>query len=141
MDSLPYQGLSHNNGPSIQTNPFSWVWQRPNGVSIGGTRYKRGVTVVAPSNTVIDLNRSCKLFTASVGIDDMTLGLGSAKFTVEDAATGAVLWRSPVIHGGDPAVPVSVPLGGVSAIKLVVHGSHGFIGGQIADWADAGFTC
>jgi RNA polymerase sigma factor (sigma-70 family) len=141
VDSLPYQGMTNKDGPAIEPDALSWVWQRPNGVDIGGTAYKRGVTVVAPSTTLIDLNRSCRVFSASVGIDDMTLGRGSAKFTVEDGTSGAVLWRSGVIHGGDPAVSFSVPLDGLTSIRLVVHGSHGFLGGQIADWADAGFTC
>jgi hypothetical protein len=133
--------MANNGGPAIEPNALSWLWRRPNGVSIGGTPYKRGITVVAPSSTLIDLNRSCKVFSASVGIDDMTLGHGSAKFTVEDGTSGAVLWRSGVIHGGDPAVSLSVPLSGLTSIRLIVHGSHGFLGGQIADWADAGFTC
>jgi RNA polymerase sigma factor (sigma-70 family) len=141
LDSLPYQGMTNTGGPAIEPNALSWVWQRPNGVSIGGTSYKRGITVVAPSSTLIDLNRSCKVFSASVGIDDMTLGRGSAKFTVEDGTSGAVLWRSGVIHGGDPAVSFSVPLDALTSIRLIVHGAHGFLDGQIADWANAGFTC
>jgi hypothetical protein len=141
LDALPFQGVSNSGGPAIEPNALGWVWQRPSGVSIGGTTYKRGVTTVAPSGTVIELNRSCSLFTASVGVDDMTMGLGAANFTVEDAGSGAVLWRSPVIHGGDPAVPVSVSLKGLTSIRLIARGSHGFLGGQVADWADAAFTC
>jgi hypothetical protein len=141
VDSLPFLGVSNADGPAIEPDAFNWVWQRPDGVSIGGTKYRRGITVVAPSATVIDLNRSCSSFSASVGVDDLTMGWGAARFTVEDGDTGAVLWSSDVIHGGDPAVSFSVPLTGLSSVRLVVHGSHGHFGGQVADWADAGFTC
>ncbi|MEZ0067770.1 RNA polymerase sigma factor (sigma-70 family) [Streptacidiphilus sp. MAP12-20] len=141
VDTLPFQGIGASNGPALEPDAFNWVWQRPDGVSIGGTTYKRGITVVAPSTTVIDLNRACRVFTGAVGIDDMTLGWGSAGFTVEDGSTGAVLWRSDQLHGADAAESFSVPLAGLTSIKLVVHGGHGHFGGQVADWANAGFTC
>ncbi|MEY9847688.1 RNA polymerase sigma factor (sigma-70 family) [Streptacidiphilus sp. BW17] len=142
VDTLPYQGSGPATGPALAPpSVFNWVWQRPDGVSIGKKSYARGITVMAPSNAVVDLNRACTNFSAWVGIDDMTMGLGSAKFTVENGTTGAVLWQSGVIHGGDPAENVSVSLKGLTKIKLVVRGSHGFIGGQVADWADARFSC
>ncbi|MBF9068474.1 sigma-70 family RNA polymerase sigma factor [Streptacidiphilus fuscans] len=142
VDTLPYQGSGPADGPALAPpSVFNWVWQRPDGVSIGKKSYTRGITVMTPSSAVVDLNRACTNFSAWVGIDDMALGLGSAQFSVENGTTGAVLWQSGVIHGGDPAEKVSVSLKGLTEIKLVARGAHGFIGGQIADWADARFTC
>ncbi|SCE55896.1 NPCBM/NEW2 domain-containing protein [Streptomyces sp. DvalAA-43] len=117
----------------------SWVWQRSN-VSIGGTRYAHGVTVNGNSSVTIQLNRQCSRYEAMVGIDDMTLGLGSVRFSVFNGA-GARLWRSPVMNGDDPAVPVDVGITGQESIRLVVEhaGPGGFA--ALADWADSRISC
>ncbi|MFC1418537.1 sigma-70 family RNA polymerase sigma factor [Streptacidiphilus cavernicola] len=146
VDALPYSGVGVSNGPSIDGSASSGVWQRSRGVRVGGQSYPRGITVRAPSSVTVQLNRQCREFDASAGIDDLTLGLGSARFSVLDATTGRMLWHSGVVHGGDSAVPVSVPLSGVTAIRLVVRpGWTGPFGGfgvaDVADWANARFSC
>lgn len=95
------------------------VWQRPGGMSIGGTRYGHGVSVRVPSETTIDLNRKCAKYEAYAGLDDMTLGLGAARFAVW--ADGVRLWRSGVLRGGEPAVPVRVGIAGRRTVRLVVE--------------------
>ena len=88
-------------------------------MSIAGTRYGHGVTVHASSSVTIDLNRRCAAYDALVGVDDLTLGLGAVRFSVY--GDGVRLWRSAVMRGGDPAVPVHVDLAGRETIRLVVE--------------------
>lgn len=116
----------------------SWVWQRY-GVSIAGKRYANGVTVHGRSSVTIDLNRRCGSYDALVGVDDMTHGLGEVFFSVY--GDGVRLWKSGLVRGGDPAVPVRVDLGGRETVRLVVepHGPGGLP--VLADWADSRFSC
>lgn len=108
-------------------------------MSIGGTWYEQGITVHPRSSVVVDLNRRCSTYAAFVGVDDMTSGLGSVRFSVY--ADGARLWRSPVVDGGDPAVPVRVGIAGRTSIRLVTEPSRPFGAVGLADWADARITC
>jgi hypothetical protein len=116
----------------------SWVWQRW-GVSIAGQRYTHGVTVHGESSVTIDLNRSCSAYDALVGVDDLTLGLGQVSFSVY--ADGARLWQSPLVKGGDPAIPVHVNLNGRKTIRLAVEPHTRFDAVALADWAESTFQC
>lgn len=116
----------------------SWVWQR-HGVSIGDERYANGVTVHGRSSVTIDLNRECSAYTAMAGVDDSTLGLGKFRFSVY--ADGVRLWRSAVIEGGDPAVPIHVNLTGRETVRLVVEPHRTFDTLLLADWAESKFSC
>ncbi|MHA6761048.1 sigma-70 family RNA polymerase sigma factor [Streptacidiphilus sp. PAMC 29251] len=144
VDALPFTGVGPATGPSVDGSVSSWLWQRSRGVRIGGQNFGRGITVHAPSSVTIQLNRQCSEFDASAGIDDMTLGLGAARFSVLDANSGRTLWSSGVMHGGDTAVPVDVPLRGVTAIRLIATGGRSGPFGSVvnvADWANARFRC
>ncbi|MGK5631503.1 NPCBM/NEW2 domain-containing protein, partial [Streptomyces sp. URMC 123] len=71
--------------------------------------------------------------------DDMTLGIGAMRFSVY--ADGVRLWRSPVLRGSDPAIPVRVPLVGRRVLRLVVEpGEPGAVIG-VANWARARVHC
>ena len=141
VDSLPYSGFGNTRGPSLADDAASDVWQRGGGVRVGGTAYSRGITMDAPSSATIDLNGQCSEFDASVGIDDMTMGLGAVRFSVLDDSTGRTLWQSGIVSGGDPAVPVQVALKGLTAIRLAVVPADGSYLANEADWADARFSC
>ncbi|MFF4770503.1 sigma-70 family RNA polymerase sigma factor [Streptomyces sp. NPDC001255] len=116
--TLPYGLTGDGTGPEMRLSA-SPVWQRPGGMSIGGTRYGHGVSVRIPSETTIDLNRKCAKYEAYAGLDDMTLGLGAARFAVW--ADGVRLWRSGVLRGGEPAAPVRVGIAGRRTVRLVVE--------------------
>ena len=141
VDSLPYSGLGSTKGPSLRPDAEDGVWQRSGGVRIGGVTYARGITATAPSSAAIDLNGQCREFDAYAGVDDMELGMGAVTFAVLDDTTGRTLWRSGVVHGGDRAVSVRVELAGVSAIRLVALPAAGSLVPDVADWADARFSC
>ncbi|MFF8953658.1 sigma-70 family RNA polymerase sigma factor [Streptomyces sp. NPDC014940] len=125
--------------PEMRLRQSSWVWQRY-GMSVGGKRYARGVSVHGGSSVVVDLNRRCTAYDALVGVDDMTLGLGKAVFSVY--ADGGLLWRSGVVAGRDTAVPVHVDLTGRGTVRLEVSArGAGLDRVALADWAEARFSC
>ncbi|MEU2672870.1 sigma-70 family RNA polymerase sigma factor [Streptomyces sp. NPDC007164] len=139
VSELSYSIMGDHSEPEVVMGESSWVWQRSN-VSIGGTTYAHGVTVNSNSSVTIQLNRQCTRYEAMVGIDDLTMGLGSARFSVFNG-DGTRLWQSPVMNGDDPAVPVSVGITGQESIRLVVEPGHpgGFT--ALADWANSRISC
>ncbi|MEU0391011.1 sigma-70 family RNA polymerase sigma factor [Streptomyces chartreusis] len=135
---LSYDINGDGTAPEMRIGASSWVWQRY-GLSAGDRRYTHGVTVHGRSSVTIDLNRSCSSYEALVGVDDMALKLGKVYFSVY--ADGVRLWRSGLVEGGDPAVPVQVDLTGRSTVRLVVE-PHGALDNlALADWAESTFTC
>ncbi|MBW1604568.1 sigma-70 family RNA polymerase sigma factor [Streptomyces sp. JJ66] len=135
---LPFDVVGDGTGPAVRVGESGPVWQR-SGLRVGGRSYRHGITVQAPSTVLIDLNRECAAYEAVAGVDDLTLGLGAARFTV--LGDGRQLWRSGVVRGGEPPVPVSVPLAGVRVLHLVVepHGPYGPV--TQADWAHSVLRC
>nr|WP_226962911.1 MULTISPECIES: sigma-70 family RNA polymerase sigma factor [unclassified Streptomyces] len=139
VNRLPYDLFGDGTGPELRMGGSSWLWQRYE-MTIGGKRYGPGITVHPRSSVIVDLNRECSAYEAFVGIDDMSLGLGSARFSVygED---GKRLWRSPVVEGGDPAVPVRVGITGRTSLRLVVEPARPFGAVALANWAEARIGC
>ncbi|MER5466483.1 sigma-70 family RNA polymerase sigma factor [Streptomyces sp. NPDC002668] len=138
VNQLEYGVFGDHAAPEVRLGESSWLWQRW-GMSIGGTRYGHGVTVHAESSVTIDLNRRCSAYDALVGIDDLTLGRGAVRFSVY--GDGRRLWRSPVMRGGDAAVPVHVPITGQRTIRLVVHPHTPLDSVALGDWARAQISC
>ncbi|MFD5945916.1 sigma-70 family RNA polymerase sigma factor [Streptomyces collinus] len=135
---LSYDISGDGTKPEMRIGSSSWVWKR-SGLSIGAQRYAHGVTVHGRSSVTIDLNRPCLSYDALVGVDDMTLRLGKVYFSVY--ADGVRLWRSPLVEGGDPAVPVHVNLAGRSTVRLVVEPRSALDNLMPVDWAESRFTC
>ncbi|MFE1944478.1 sigma-70 family RNA polymerase sigma factor [Streptomyces massasporeus] len=135
---LSYDISGDGTRPEMRIGSSSWVWKR-SGLSVGDRRYAHGVTVHGRSSVTIDLNRSCSSYDALVGVDDMTLRLGKVYFSVY--ADGARLWRSPLVEGGAPAVPVHVNLTGRSTVRLVVEPRSALDNLMPVDWAESRFTC
>ncbi|MGW8797243.1 sigma-70 family RNA polymerase sigma factor [Streptomyces sp. NPDC055775] len=139
VSKLRYSVLGDHTKPEVATGESSWVWRR-SGMSTGGTRYAHGVTVQSRSSVTIELNRPCSRYEAMVGVDDLTPGLGSVRFSVFNGA-GARLWRSPVMNGNHPPVPVSLGIAGQQRIRLVVEPHTPFGGVALADWTQSGISC
>ncbi|MEV0526589.1 sigma-70 family RNA polymerase sigma factor [Streptomyces sp. NPDC050439] len=135
---LRYGIVGDGTEPEMRLGESSWVWQR-SGMSIADKQYGHGVTVHGQSSVTIDLNRTCSSYEAVVGVDDMTMGLGKVRFSV--FGDGTRLWKSPLIEGGDPAVPVQVNLTGRKTIRLVVEPHSPFYSAALADWAQSRFRC
>ncbi|PJN28656.1 RNA polymerase subunit sigma-24 [Streptomyces sp. CB02613] len=139
VSELAYSVFGDHTEPEVAMGRSSWIWQRSN-VSIASARYAHGVTVHSRSSVTIELNRPCTRYEAMVGVDDMTLGLGAVRFSVFNG-DGVRLWRSPVMEGGEPAVPVSVGIAGQSSIRLVVEPEGPMGGVALADWAESRISC
>ncbi|MEV8565554.1 sigma-70 family RNA polymerase sigma factor [Streptomyces sp. NPDC051322] len=138
VNRLSYSLLGQHTAPEIDLGGSSWVWQRGN-LRVDRTTYDHGITVHTPSSVTIELNRRCSTYQAFAGIDDLSLGLGSARFSVY--GDGTRLWRSEVLHGGDPAVPVTVGIAGRSRIRLVVERGGPLSSVGLADWAQSQISC
>ncbi|MDT9684349.1 sigma-70 family RNA polymerase sigma factor [Streptomyces sp. TRM76323] len=138
VGQLKYDVFGDRTGPELRFGGSGWVWRR-HGLSVGGTSYGHGITVHPGSSVTVDLNRTCSVYQALVGIDDMSRGLGPVRFSVW--ADGVRLWRSPVVDGGDPAVPVRVGIAGRATVKLVTEPSRLAGAVALADWAEARITC
>ncbi|MFP3992718.1 NPCBM/NEW2 domain-containing protein, partial [Streptomyces sp. E11-3] len=138
VNRLDYGVFGDGTKPEVRLTESTWLWQRSS-VSIGGTRYGHGATVHGSSSVVIDLNRSCRAYDALVGVDDLMHGLGAVRFSVY--ADGARLWRSQVIRGGDPAVPVHVDLTGRKTLRLVVEPHTQLDRVALVDWAQSRISC
>ncbi|MFJ9588798.1 sigma-70 family RNA polymerase sigma factor [Streptomyces acidicola] len=137
-NELEYGIVGDGTRPEMRLGESSWVWQRY-GVSIAGRTYANGVTVNGLSSVTVALNRQCTAYDALVGVDDRTHGLGKVSFSVY--ADGVRLWKSALVAGGDPAVPVHLDLSGRRTVRLVVEPHHHVDVVALADWAEARFTC
>ncbi|MFI5805808.1 sigma-70 family RNA polymerase sigma factor [Streptomyces sp. NPDC051561] len=138
---LTYSPLGDHTSPEVRLADSSPLWQR-SAMSIGGVGYGHGVSVPPDSSVTIDLNRKCTTYDAMAGVDDMTMGSGAVRFSVY--GDGVRLWRSPVIRGGDAAVPVHVGIAGRKTLRLVTEsvesGEPGDAAG-FADWARSRIGC
>jgi len=116
-----------------QPQPNQSVDRHP--LAIGGKQFEHGLGTHANSVFRLALGGKGERFTASVGVDDEVGKQGSIEFQV--TGDGKTLWESGVLHGGDPAKEVSVPLDGVKLLILTVGDAGDGISYDHADWADA----
>ncbi len=114
-------------------------FERP--LRLGDTEYGRGLYCHADSKVIVRLPGPGKTFSAVVGVDNnenTSSGNGSVLFRV--SAGGATLFRSNVLHGAAPGIPVSVDLAGATEFVLEVGDADDGIASDQADWADAKVT-
>jgi alpha-galactosidase len=105
---------------------------------IGDKEYTQGLCCHATSRIVAHLPRPGNIFTAVVGVDNNEStagGKGSVVFSVE--ANGKELFKSEVMHGGQPGVAVSVDLGGATEFVLNIGDAGDGISSDQGVWADA----
>ncbi|MGI5398037.1 sigma-70 family RNA polymerase sigma factor [Streptomyces sp. CA-135486] len=138
VSRLEFGLFGDHTGPEVRLAGSSWLWQR-SGMSIAGNRYGHGASMHARSSVTIDLNRRCSAYDALVGVDDLTPVRGAVRFSVY--GDGSRLWRSPVMRGGDAAVPVHVSLAGRKTLRLVVEPQTPFDSALLGDWARSQLTC
>lgn len=102
---------------------------------IHGQTFTNGVGTHATSKLRLALDGNAQRFTAEVGVDDGAGKEGSVEFVV--SGNGKVLWRSGVLHTGDPARPVNVSLVGIKTLVLQVTDGEDGESNDHADWANA----
>lgn len=109
-----------------------------NAIKIRGTAFAKGLGVHADSNLAYQLGGTCRLFKTTIGLDDEVHGSGSVVFRV--TGDGKELYRSPLLKGGNPPVPLELDISGVKELGLVVDRADNFTLDH-ADWADAQVNC
>ncbi|GAB2849649.1 glycoside hydrolase family 97 catalytic domain-containing protein [Lentzea nigeriaca] len=114
-------------------------------LTTGGVRFGRGIGTT-PGDKVVELG-ACTRFDATVGVDDEVDGRvdraagvgGSVAFVV--IGDGRVLYESPLRRSVDPALPISVDVGGVRSLTLRVTDGGDGTSLDNAVWGDARLTC
>jgi hypothetical protein len=108
-------------------------------ISIAGTTYAKGLGVHAASDIRYTIAAGCTLV-AAVGVDDEVGLRGSVVFEVWNG-TATRLYQSVVKRGGQAATPISVPLTGVTSLRLVVTDGGDGNYNDHGDWGAARITC
>ncbi len=115
-------------GKSIDGNP----------IRLDGVVYPHGIGVHAASAFSIALHGAATHFSAVVGVDDEKKGTGSVTFAVLVDGKKAV--QTPILHGGDKPLLLSVDLTGAQTLLLKVGDGGDGISSDHADWAGAEIT-
>ncbi len=105
-------------------------------LKIAGETFTRGLYCHAVSEVLVRLPGPGKSFTATVGIDtNGNYTGGSTEFMVQIG--GKRVFCSPVMHRGEPGVPVAVDLGGAREFTISAGNGGDDINSDQASWADA----
>ncbi|AGP59984.1 alpha-galactosidase [Streptomyces rapamycinicus NRRL 5491] len=108
-------------------------------LTLGGTRYDKGLGVHAPSEVTYYTGGRCSRFTAQVGVDDEEGTAGTVGFEVW--ADDAKVASSKTLTNADPATALDAAIGGAKTVRLVVTDGGDGVTSDHGDWADAAFTC
>lgn len=102
---------------------------------VGGKRYLKGLGMHSTSRLSFPIPEGSRRFAASLAIDDDADGHGSVTYRV--FVDKEERYRSEIIRGGQPPVPIDVDLSGGSQLSLIVdfadHGDEQ----DHADWLNA----
>jgi len=107
-------------------------------LSLGGTRYDKGLGTNSPALVRYLLGKRCSRFSADIGIDDRAGAIGSAVFQVW--ADNGKIFDSGTMLRATPPRHIDLDVSGRTEIRLFV-GEVDDIGQDHADWADARLTC
>lgn len=140
VSSLPLLSTENGMGP-VERDRANGRAERGDGatMSIAGTEYSTGLGVHADSSVRLYLGGECERFSAEVGVDDQYDGEGSVEFTVR--GDGRTLAGTGKREGGQPAVPIDVPVADTTVLELRVSDSGDGDYGDAADWAKARLRC
>jgi hypothetical protein len=108
-------------------------------IKLRGQSFDKGLGMAAPGAVIYRLGGKCSRFVAQVGIDDVTNGMGSARFQV--IADGEMLFDSMNVTGTSPAMSIDVSLVGKRRLKLLVTNGDDGSAQDRADWGEARVEC
>ncbi|MGV9366173.1 beta-galactosidase [Amycolatopsis sp. NPDC003731] len=140
VGSLPFLTATNGWGP-VERDTSNGEASAGDGkpMTIGGVAYGKGLGAHAASDVQLYLAGACTRLTASVGVDGETGTGGSVSFSV--SADGVTKVTTPVVRGGQAAVPVDVDVTGAQVLDLVVSDGGDGNGQDHADWAVPTLTC
>lgn len=101
----------------------------------GGKIYAKGVGMHSTSRLTFRLEKAYRRFQAELAIDDQTQLRGSVVFRVLSGQRE--IYKSGMVRGGDPPLPVSVDVGGVDQLSLIVDYADRADELDHADWLNA----
>ena len=102
-----------------------------NPLSVGGKVFEKGIGTRAVSKYLIGLDGKAIRFTAKVGIDDSSRARGGAKFYI--LGDKKILFESKVMHKGDTAVNITIPIKKIKKLAMYVSEEGGT---PFADWIE-----
>jgi hypothetical protein len=103
-------------------------------LSIRGRAFRKGIGVHAYSSLTFDLKQAHEKFLVTLGIDDVTAGLGDAIFEIYADGTKVA---SETLRGRDAPKELSLDVANVSSLRLVVDFGEGGGVADYGDWASA----
>ena len=109
-------------------------------LSVAGVKYATGIATHAAGEIIVTLHGDASLIAGKVGVDDSSANRGSVVFEVIDAVQGTRLWASPIVRGGEQAVPFEVDVSGVEMVILKVTDAGDDGHHDHADWLDVKIT-
>lgn len=105
-----------------------------NTLVIGGKAYGSGLGTHAPARVSIRFPATFKTLTGFCGLDDEDGPGGSVVFVILDK--DKELFKSTLVRGGEPALPFSVSVEGLSTVTLVVEDGGDGMAYDHGDWVD-----
>ncbi|MGW3958959.1 beta-galactosidase [Amycolatopsis sp. NPDC005003] len=140
VSSLPFLTATNGWGP-VERDTSNGEANAGDGkpMTIGGVAYAKGLGAHAASDVQLYLAGACTRLTASVGVDGETGTGGSVSFSV--SVDGVTKVTTPVVRGGQAAVPIDVDVTGAQVLDLLVGDGGDGNGQDHADWAVPTLTC
>ena len=100
-----------------------------------GNIYPKGIGMHSAARLTWELKRPYRRFDADLAIDDQTGGRGSVVFRVFSGSRE--IYKSPIVRGGAPPLPVSVDIRDARQLSLVVDYADRADVLDHADWLNA----
>ena len=134
LDTLNLKNVSQDYG-----DPHAGKSVGNNPMTVGGVVYPHGLGTHAVSRLLVNLRGAATRFEAMAGVDDeKKTSPASVQFQVY--VDGKRKLETPILHGGDVPVPISVDLTGAKRMILVVTDAEDGNDSDHADWAGALLT-
>lgn len=110
-------------------------------LKIGDASYTHGLYCHADSQIIVRLPGAGNKFSAVIGVDhneNTSGGTGSVVFSI--SSDEKELYRSSVLYGAQPGIPLDIDLAGATTFTLAIDDGGDGISCDQADWAEARVT-
>jgi alpha-galactosidase len=136
VDAAHYSRLAESNGygPVLVDRSY---WGGP--LTIHGTVYPHGLWTNAVASLTWYVGGNCSRFTADLGLDDSTKGLGSVTYRI--STDGQQVFDSGLVQNSTPTVHADVDLTGAQVVQLDVGDGGNGVTYDNADIAAPQLTC
>jgi hypothetical protein len=141
VSDLPFLSATNGWGP-VERDKSNGEQAAGDGttITIGGTRFAKGLGTNAVSDVQLYLGGRCTSFSATVGVDDEKGNAGSITFSV--IADGQTLITTPRQTGASQNIAITQAIpAGTQILDLVVGDGGDGNGNDHGDWADAKLSC